>query len=105
MQEYKKFTKDVGIAGIAQILIRLRGLILIPVIAKTLGASEYGVWAILMVTVDLIAPLALLGLNVAIIRFLAGEKDKEKIQEGFYSICVIILFSSLFKYSFHHLNH
>ena len=39
-----------------------------------------------MVTVSLLMPLALLQLGFAMTRFLAAEKDKEKISNGFSSI-------------------
>ena len=48
-----------------------------------------------MVTISLLSPLALLGLTTAMIRFLAAEKDKTKIQEGFYSVIFVVFFVSL----------
>lgn len=83
---YKKFTKDVGLVGIAQIVTTLKGLILLPILTKTLGAELYGIWALILVTVSLLMPLALLQLGFAMTRFLAAERDKEKISKGFYSI-------------------
>lgn len=86
MTSYKKFTKDVGLAGVAQLVTSLKGLILLPILTKTLGAELYGIWALILVTVSLLMPLALLQLGFAMTRFLAAEKDKEKISKGFYSI-------------------
>jgi O-antigen/teichoic acid export membrane protein len=86
MTSYKKFTKDVGLAGVAQLVSSLKGLILLPILAKTLGAESYGIWAQIMVTVSMLIPLALLQLGFAMARFLAAEKDKEKINKGFSSI-------------------
>ena len=86
MTSYKKFTKDVGLAGIAQIVSSLKGLILLPILTKTLGAELYGIWALILATVSLLMPLALLQLGFAMTRFLAAEKDKEKISKGFSSI-------------------
>jgi O-antigen/teichoic acid export membrane protein len=48
-----------------------------------------------MVTISLLSPLALLGLHSAMIRFLAAEKDKTKIQEGFYSVIFVVFFAGL----------
>ena len=93
---YSKFTKDVGIIGIANMLMRLKGIILIPVIAKTLGASEYGIYATLMATIGLLAPVSTMGLLGSIIRFLAGEKNKKEIQEGYYSLLIFVFSSALF---------
>ena len=43
MASHKKFTKDVGLAGSAQIVGTLKGLILLPILTKTLGAEMYGI--------------------------------------------------------------
>ena len=83
---YKKFTKDVGLAGVAQLVSSLKGLILLPILTKTLGAESYGIWTLILATVSLLMPLALLQLGFAMTRFLAAEKDKAKISKGFYSI-------------------
>ena len=86
MTSYKKFTKDVGLASVAQLVTSLKGLILLPILTKTLGAELYGIWALIMVTISLLMPLALLQLGFAMTRFLAAEKDKEKISKGFSSL-------------------
>ncbi|HJH26261.1 MAG TPA: hypothetical protein C5S37_12365 [Methanophagales archaeon] len=78
MSIYKKFTKDVGIVGITNIILSLKGLILIPIIAKTLGASEYGIWAQVLVTLELIAPIAAMNSDFTFVRFFAGVKDKKE---------------------------
>lgn len=93
---YEKFTHDVGLIGTTQLLLRLGGLILIPIITKTLGAYQYGIWAQISVTISLLTPLVMLGLSTTIVRFLSGEKDKDKVREGFLSVvAVIILLGSL----------
>jgi len=86
LSNYKKFTKDVGLAGIAQTIAMLKGLIPLPILTKTLGAEMYGIWALIMVTISLLMPLALLQLYHAMTRFLTAEKNKEKINKGFSSI-------------------
>jgi len=93
---YKQFTKDVGLIGLTNLLISLSGIILLPILTKTLGAHDYGVWAIIGVTISLVTPFATLSLTSSMIRFLAGEKNREEIQEGFFTIFFIILFNGLF---------
>lgn len=90
MAEYRQFAKDVGIIGTTNLILALRGLILIPIIAKTIGASGYGIWAQVIVTLKFIAPMASLVLDFTFVRFFAGQKSKEEIQEGFYSIFITI---------------
>jgi len=95
---YKKFTKDIGIYGLMQLVSALGGFITLPIITKLLGVENYGSWTQLLVTAGLISSLALLGLPYAIVRFLAGEKDKREIQDGIWStatlvFCISIIFS------------
>lgn len=92
---YEKFTKGVGLIGIINLLTALSGIILLPILTKTLSTSGYGIWAQLLVTISLLTPLAMLGLPTTTVRFLAGEKDKEKIREGYLTIFFTVFFSGL----------
>lgn len=88
---YKKFTKDVGLVGIAQIVGTLKGLILLPILTKTLGAEFYGIWAQILITISLLLPICLLELQYAMTRFLTVEEDKNKVSKGISSIFVTVL--------------
>ncbi|HBI72887.1 MAG TPA: flippase [Lachnospiraceae bacterium] len=79
--------------AITNILTSLGAFLLLPVITKTLGAYDYGIWAQISVTVSLLSSIALMGLSMALIRFLAAEKDGHRIKEGFYSISVVVALS------------
>lgn len=107
-----KFVKDVWVVGVTNIIIALSGIILLPILTKTLGASNYGIWVQAIVTINLITPLATLGLSGAMVRFLAAEKDIKEIQEGLFSTIVsvflvgcvasflLVIFSALLAKSF-----
>lgn len=86
MSEYKLFAQRVGLVGIANLIVSLRGLILLHILTKTIGTDLYGVWTQILVTISLLMSLGLLGLNTAKIRFFAGEKDKNKIGQDFYAV-------------------
>lgn len=86
---YKLFAQRVGLVGITNLIISMRGLILIPILTKTLGADGYGIWSQIWATVSLLAPFCTLGLSYAILRFLGPEKDKQIIGKGLSSIFVI----------------
>jgi len=90
----KKFLRDIGIAGLAKIITSLRGVILLPVLTKTLGAEGYGIWAQIMVTISLLMPLALMQLEYAMTRFLTTEKDKDKVSKGISSIFVTVMLTA-----------
>ena len=95
MSEYRLFAQRIGLTGITNLLISLSGIILLPILTKTLSIEEYGIWAQIIVTIGLIPSVILLGLPYAMVRFLAGAKRREEIQEGYYSIYAIVLCASL----------
>ena len=92
---YQKFVRDVGLIGIVQILTNLSNFLLIPIITKSLGTYDYGLWAQINISVSLISPLALMGLSMGLIRFLSSETDKEIIKEAVYSILFFVTVSGL----------
>ncbi|MDO8633270.1 MAG: oligosaccharide flippase family protein [Candidatus Wildermuthbacteria bacterium] len=91
MSHYGKFVKDVGLVGIAQILTNMRGFILLPILAKTLGAAEYGIWAQLSITVNFLIPLTSLGLPNALIRFLPASHEPKDLREQVWSSVIFTL--------------
>ncbi len=90
MSVYKKFTKYVTLIGLINITGQLKGIIVLPIITKLLGAMDFGIWTQLRVTVNLLTPFILLDLPSSIVRFLAAEKNKEEIQEGVYSVLALV---------------
>lgn len=95
MNEYKLFAQRVGLIGITNLIIGLSGIILLPILTKTLPIEEYGIWVQIIVTIGLIPAVAALGLPYTLVRFLAPAKKREEIRECFYSIVFIVLFTSV----------
>lgn len=94
MNEYRILAQRIGLVGIVNFLVSLSGVLFLPIITKTLSIEGYGIWAQIMVTIGLIPSIVMLGLPYTMVRFLAGAKKKEDIQEGFYSIAFVILITS-----------
>ena len=94
MDEHKLFTQRIGLIGITNLLVGLSGIILLPILTKTLPIEEYGIWVQISVTIGLIPLVVMLGLPYTMVRFLAATKKREEIQEGFYSIAFIVVFTS-----------
>ncbi|OHA68512.1 MAG: hypothetical protein A3A27_01685 [Candidatus Wildermuthbacteria bacterium RIFCSPLOWO2_01_FULL_47_18] len=86
-----KFVKDIGLVGIAHMLTNVRGFILLPILAKTLGAAEYGIWSQLSITVNFLIPLTSLGLPNALIRFLPATKEARDAREQIWSSVLFTL--------------
>jgi len=90
MSDYFRFAKNIGIVGLTNFLIVLERIILLPIITKLLGPANYGIWTQLGITLSLISPLILLGLPLALVRFLSGNQNKEEIREGFSSVLFLV---------------
>ena len=90
MSSYTIFARQIGLVGIAQTAIRMKGLILLPILAKTLGAADYGIWSLILVTIALLQPFVVLGLDNSILRFLAS-KEKYEITQSIITAFLIIL--------------
>ena len=95
MEGYDLFVKRIGLVGFANILVVLNSIILIPILTKNLPVIDYGLWVQVNVTYYLVTGFATLGLPYTMVRFSAAEKDKNKIQEIFYSFLTLILVASL----------
>jgi len=94
MVSYQKFARDVGFIGTVQVLTSLGTFFLLPIITKTLGTYDYGLWAQINITVSLISPLALMGLSMSFVRFLSSETEEKVIKEAVYSILFFVTVSS-----------
>jgi len=88
-KSYKKTAQDTLINGGAQLLLIPLTFIRLPVLTKNLSIQEYGLWGLIFTTCSLALPFTSLGLGAAMNRFLPGEKEKEGLQEGFYSVLTL----------------
>ena len=104
MVSYQKFARDVGFIGTVQILTSLGTFFLLPIITKTLGTYDYGLWAQINIIVSLVSSLALMGLSMGFVRFLSSETETKTIREAVYSILFFVTISgflaSLLIYTF-----
>jgi O-antigen/teichoic acid export membrane protein len=87
---YRKSAIDTVIVGAATFVQFLIGLFIMPLISKSMGAHGYGIWSQVNATIGLILPIANLGLGSALVRFLAAEKRREELREGFYSVTIAL---------------
>jgi O-antigen/teichoic acid export membrane protein len=94
--KYKIFAKQTILIFLANLFVGLTGIILLPILTRNLSIAEYGIWVQITVTVSLVPIFIVMGLpSYSMVRFLSGEQNKEKIQEGFYSIAFVILIIGL----------
>ena len=97
------FVKHLGLLGLTNVVNVLMGIILIPIFTKGRPLEDYGLWVQINVSLALIPGLTCLGLPYTMVRYIAGEKDENKIKETIYSILFVVLvvnavLSPLFSY-------
>ena len=87
----KKFLTDSFAYTLAQLVLRLRGLIVLPLFARTAGAEGYAVFLQLTLATTLLTPLVGLKLETAAVRFLSSEDGKSYQFKGkFYGAFALI---------------
>ena len=95
-RDYIGYARDIGYVAGAQAAVSLLQFARLPILTKWLGASLYGIWSLIWVTIVLITPLAVMGLQAAFTRFLAVETDVDSIREGFLSMVFTVLAAGVF---------
>ena len=91
LDEYKGFFQKIGIIGIVNIFISLSAIILLPILTKNLSIQNYGIWVQTSITIILLSNIITLGLPDTMVRFLSGENDSEKLQNGIFSIIIVVI--------------
>ncbi len=74
----REFVLDTAVVAVTQLLLKVRGLVAIPMIVKVLGTAQYGVWVQTLALVDFSASLAGLNLYHPLVRFLAEKPANGK---------------------------
>lgn len=78
-----KFALDVLVRFFTKAITSIRGLIYLPVIAKTLSAADYGVWTQITITVTFLVPCITLRLETACVRYLSSKQSREAVRDFF----------------------
>lgn len=95
-QEWTLYARDLALVAGAQVATAVMQFVRLPLLTRTLGPDAYGNWSLVWVTVVLITPFAMLGLQSSMTRFLAAEKTPAVIREGVYSSSVVVLAAAVF---------
>jgi O-antigen/teichoic acid export membrane protein len=103
--EAQKFGSDIIWVAFSQVATSLVALVTLPAITKSYSPEIYGLWVQATVTIGLLIPIMTLHLGTALVRFLAGEEDKEKRRQFLGSMlwpvvvftCLVLLLTILFR--------
>ncbi len=96
MSENKIFIKRIVIVFASKFITSLRGLILLPLLTKFMGPSNYGIWSQILVTIGIFSPVIMLNLTGSTVRFLSAEKDNKKISQGLFTVFFTTFFVGIF---------
>ncbi len=91
----RSFSGEVLFAFVLTFVGKLKGFITIPLLTKYLGAESYGIWVQIYGTLSLVSPIITLHLHQALLRFIVGLTDRQKIARIYFTITVFSLLSSL----------
>ncbi len=95
MNEYKLLVQRIGLIGLANVLVNLSGLFLLPILTKSLPVEDYGIWAQVNVTISLVSSITLLGLSASLLRYMSASSRREDIRECFYSILSVVALTGI----------
>lgn len=93
-EDHVLLLKRIGLVGVSQTYNNMKGFFLLPILTKFLSTSEYGTYSLIIVTVAVLQPFILLGLQDAVLRFLA-PKSKEKIVQGLITVVIVVLITGI----------
>ncbi|MHA1401787.1 MAG: oligosaccharide flippase family protein [Candidatus Heimdallarchaeaceae archaeon] len=85
-----KISSDTIVRVFITALTYLQSFIFIPIIAKGLGAEQYGMWSQVIATLGLLTPLLSMSLMSACIRYFPAKKNKKFISHDLFSMLAII---------------
>lgn len=87
--DYKDIVKKISVVGVTDMFVRLKPFIFIPIISKTLGAGSYGAWTQIMITVSMLLPIVMLGMQFGLLRYLPG-KSREAARSELNSVLSLV---------------
>lgn len=90
---YQFFRNARFVAG-AEIILKLKGLIFIPLLTRYFGPVNYGVWSQVSVVISTIGPLIFLGTHQAFVRYLPGRPLQEQ-KRSFTAWILMLLVMSI----------
>ena len=92
--DYKKYSKKVLVVGIANVFMYARNILILPILARSLGVGLYGLWSQIFALVELLTPIFSLRLSAALTRNIAAENDPKIIRDSFWTTLISGIFSS-----------
>lgn len=72
----RAFIIDTAVVAVTQLILRLRGLVLLPLIVTLLGTSAYGVWAQVVAFALFLTAIVSLNFHIPLVREIAADRTR-----------------------------
>ncbi|MGZ4929201.1 MAG: oligosaccharide flippase family protein [Halobacteriota archaeon] len=95
VKSYKLFAQGASYTLVAYAFVGLSGIILLPILTKSLPAAGYASYELVVTTVNFLAIPLTLGLSYALIRFVALKTSTEEVRGDFYAIIAVTVLVNL----------
>ena len=93
----KKVISDSIFLSTGDLLIRLKGIVFIPIIISSVGLANYGAFVQILINVSLIVPFCTLELGMGFYRYTSkyDETDVKKLSRDYWTVFITIFILSL----------
>jgi O-antigen/teichoic acid export membrane protein len=71
-------------------MVNLGNFLLLPIITKTLGSNDYGLWVQVLVTISLLSSVAILGQSTSLLRFIKAREDRKHLSQEYFTVAYIV---------------
>lgn len=95
MSKFTSFFKDVSFIAIVNLIVKVRSIILLPLLIHYLSLHSYGVYLQLTITLTFADLFSLLGIPYALVRFIGVKDDLKYRQSVYYTQLFLVIVSSL----------
>ncbi len=92
---FVRFSRQTVLGGFSTGLVYLRGVFILTLLTRSFGTDGYGVWVQIFVGTELLAGVAGLGLNFALLRYIPTRKDPRHAAGDLWTALLICGFASL----------
>ncbi len=72
--------RALGVIGLLQVLLKLRGLVLVALLLRVRGPEQFGIWVQVILFVSLVSAVSAGGLHSALLRFLPGATAPRRLE-------------------------
>ncbi len=91
---YKSYIRGWSLLGVSGIFVKMKGLIIMPLLTRHFGTLDYGVWSQLLAIVLTFSPLIALGTDQALQRIFTG-KSREQQNRALSALLIFLGISSI----------